>query len=107
MSAEAPPPPEAWAPRDDLRAVYAAVCTSYHAIDDFRMKLLGLLPVATATGVIVLLSSKASLLGTTKAQDGRDAMAAIGAIGLLFTLGLFAFEIYGIKKCHYLIEAGR
>lgn len=105
MSAEAPPP-EAWAPRDDLRAVYAAVCTSYHAIDDFRMKLLALLPVATGTGVFLLLSGKAELLN----QGGEgvpEAMAAIGAVGLLFTLGLFAFEIYGIKKCHYLIEAGR
>ena len=105
MSADAPPP-EAWTTRDDLRAVYQAVCTSYHAIDDFRMKLLALLPVATGTGVFLLLSGKSELLG----QGGEgvpEAMAAIGAVGLLFTLGLFAFEIYGIKKCHYLIEAGR
>ena len=34
-------------------------------------------------------------------------MAAIGAVGGLFTIGLFAFELFGIKKCQYLIEAGR
>jgi hypothetical protein len=60
------------------------VCESYHAIDDFRMKLLGLLPVATATGVFILLSGKADLVGNDR-QRVSDALPAIGIFGLLFT----------------------
>jgi hypothetical protein len=103
----ATPAPEAWARASELEAVYGRICESYHAIDDFRMKLLGLLPVATGAGVFLLLNGKAELLGSHGAVDVRSAMAAIGAVGGLFTLGLFAFELFGIKKCHYLIEAGR
>jgi hypothetical protein len=36
-----------------------------------------------------------------------EALGAIGAFGLLFTLGLFSYELFGIKKCHYLIESGK
>jgi hypothetical protein len=36
-----------------------------------------------------------------------DALLAIGIFGLLFTCGLFAYELFGIKKCHYLIVAGQ
>jgi hypothetical protein len=35
------------------------------------------------------------------------ATLAIGAFGLFFTAGLFAYELFGIKKCHYLIVAGK
>jgi hypothetical protein len=93
--------------RDALRQVlYERVCDSYHAVDDFRMKLLGLLPVATGTGVFLLLSGKAELIGGAKEQ-ASDALLAIGVFGFLFTSGLFSYELFGIKKCHYLIVAGR
>jgi hypothetical protein len=78
----------------------------YHAVDDFRMKLLGLLPVATGTGVFLLLNSNAELLGDDGGQVS-NALLAIGIVGFLFTLGLFAYELFGIKKCHYLIVAGQ
>jgi hypothetical protein len=96
--------------------LYQRVCESYHNIDDFRMKLLGLLPVATGAGVFLLLSGKADLLDNApanatapaNAQESLvpQALAAIGIFGFLFTLGLFAYELFGIKKCHYLIRAG-
>jgi hypothetical protein len=86
--------------------LYERVCESYHAVDDFRMKLLGLLPVATGTGVFLLLSGKAELVGNDR-QEVSDALLAIGIFGLLFTCGLFAYELFGIKKCHYLIVAGK
>lgn len=35
---------------DNLKAAYQELCSSYHAIDDFRAKLLGFLPLATAGG---------------------------------------------------------
>jgi hypothetical protein len=82
------------------------VCESYHAIDDFRTKLLGLLPVATGTGVFLLLSSNTELI-SQEDVDIQPVLGAIGAFGLIFTVGLFAYELFGIKKCHYLIETGR
>jgi hypothetical protein len=90
------------------RAMYDRVCEAYHAIDEFRTKLLSLLPVATGTGVFLLLSGKADLLVTGVPTESKvpEALAAIGGFGFLFTLGLFAYELFGIKKCHYLIDAG-
>ena len=45
------------------QAVYDRTCESYHAVDDFRMKLLGPLPIATGSGVFLLLGGKTDLLG--------------------------------------------
>jgi hypothetical protein len=104
-TADSEPPAES--DLDALRQVlYERVCESYHAVDDFRMKLLGLLPVATGTGVFLLLNGNADLSGNDKGQTS-DALLAIGVFGLLFTCGLFAYELFGIKKCHYLIVAGQ
>jgi hypothetical protein len=86
--------------------LYQRVCESYHAVDDFRMKLLGLLPLATGAGVFLLLNGKAELINNTDVSV-QIAMGAIGAFGFLFTLGLFCYELFGIKKCHYLILTGK
>jgi hypothetical protein len=96
---------------ENLRSTYGETCASYHAVDDFRMKLLGLLPVATGTGVFLLLSSNADLLGgggpAQQEQTLEAVLSVIGGIGFAFTLGLFAYELFGIKRCHYLIETGQ
>ena len=85
--------------------VYDQLCTSYHAIDDFRAKLLGILPLVTGTSMSFLLSN----LGDAKniSITTPSLLAAIGVFGLLITLGLFSYEIFGIKKCGALIKAGR
>jgi hypothetical protein len=95
------------------RALYDRVSESYHKVDDFRMKLLGFLPVATGTAVFLLLNQKAQPAGGAAPRSQNppplavdDALLAIGLFGFAFTLGLFAYELYGIKKCHYLIVAG-
>jgi hypothetical protein len=91
---------------EQRRLLYERVCESYHAVDDFRMKLLSLLPIATGSGVFLLLSTKADAIGTAKSSL-RPSLVAIGVFGTIFTAGLFAYELFGIKKCHYLIETGR
>jgi hypothetical protein len=93
-------------PTESVQALYGRVCDSYHAVDDFRMKLLGLLPVATGTGVFLLLSGKADLIHNSD-EGLSQALGAIGIFGFLFTLGLYTYELFGIKKCHYLIETGK
>jgi hypothetical protein len=99
------------------QVLYERVCESYHAVDDFRMKLLGLLPIATGTAVFLLLNGNADLLGAddpghagragSTVAEASNALLAIGLFGLVFTVGLFAYELFGIKKCHYLIATGR
>jgi hypothetical protein len=91
---------------DDRRVIYERVCESYHAIDDFRMKLLGLLPLATGAGVLILVNGEIKL-GSGTPGAAKVFLGAIGVFGFVITLGLFAYELHGIKKCHYLIVAGR
>jgi hypothetical protein len=84
---------------EDLRHVYDKLCVSYQAIDDFRAKLLGFLPLATGSGVFLLYAN-------SMPPGTQDLLGAIGAFGFAITLGLFAYEIHGIKKCDALIKAG-
>ena len=84
----------------DLRAIYEQLCVSYRAIDEARTKLLGLLPLATGAGILVLGGG----IGTGPIEEHA---LPVGVFGLVATLGLFSYEIHGIKKCAYLIDAGK
>ena len=85
---------------DHRLSVYQQLCQSYRAIDDFRTKLLALLPFATGGGIFLLVGD----------QIKRDAigpyLTPVGFFGLVVTLGLFLFELHGILKCTHLIKAG-
>jgi hypothetical protein len=87
-------------PQDEQLKVYEQLCNSYRAIDDFRAKLLGFLPLATGTGVFLLVTDRA------KIEFMQQLFNPIGAFGFVITLGLFFYELYGIKKCTHLIKAG-
>ena len=86
--------------RANERNVYQELCNSYRAVDDFRTKLLGLLPVATGAGIFLLVSNKETL------DLIRQYSLPIGFFGIFITLGLFSYELYGIRKCGALIDAG-
>ena len=81
---------------ENRRAVYQQLCSSYVAIDSFRAHLLGLLPIASGAGIFLLL----------KAGIEEEFLQAVGWFGIVITLGLYAYELYGIKKCHCLIQYG-
>jgi hypothetical protein len=85
--------------------VYDQLCISYRAIDDFRAKLLGFLPLVSGSGAFLLLSD--ALTNPPKAHISEQFLRPIGLFGFVVTLGLFTYELYGIRKCHALIEAGR
>jgi hypothetical protein len=87
------------------RTIYQELCNSYRAIDDFRAKLLGFLPLATGTGIFLLLDNAKGLDNAN--FKGGSVLVAVGAFGFAVTLGLFFYELYGIKKCHALIKAGK
>lgn len=86
-------------PRDEKLKAYEQLCISYRAIDDFRAKLLGFLPLATGAGVFLLVKNLSG--------EGKGFLKPIGAFGFLITMGLFSYEIYGVRKCCALIEAGK
>jgi hypothetical protein len=88
---------------DSVRSVYKEVCTSYHAIDEFRMKLLGLLPLASIVGLIAVQK------GAFGAVDVRrnELVAYAGFFASVFTLALFVYEIRGIRRSHRLVKRGK
>ena len=71
-----------------IAAVYAQVGENYRQIDDLRLRLLALLPLATGTGLLVLLG-------------GHSVSAAIdvpaGVFGMATTLSLYFYELHGIE----------
>lgn len=77
--------------------IYNQLCTSYKGIDDFRATLLGALPLATGAGILFTAKEASPLL---------QHAWAIAIFGILITLGLFCYEIYGITKCTALILTG-
>lgn len=83
---------------EDLRSVYAEICKSYHGIDDFRARLLALLPIASGAGGLLILADKDTV---------KNFLGPIGIFGALITLGLFIFELRGIQKCNVLIKMGQ
>ena len=107
VSLESLSPPEPVKPADDKRterllAAYTEVCSSYHAVDDFRAKLLGILPIASLAGIL-LVSDKSPLL-----DEGTQQVVGFGsAFAAAFTLALFLFEIRGILRCDNLIARGK
>src|SRR4051812_17026161 len=83
--------------QQNRRSAYDQLCQSYRAIDDFRAKLLGLLPLVTGGGLVVV---------TRGGQDvDLELLHPVGLFGAVVTLGLLAYELYGIRKCHALIHA--
>ncbi len=116
-----------------MREVYSQLCNSYRAIDEFRSKLLSLLPLATG-GLFFFITNRDGLMGKAiksgvSPEAGASAEAlknmannptsgleteilspeivqAIGWFGVVITFGLFCYELYGIRKCTNLIYLG-
>jgi hypothetical protein len=87
--------------RQILLDEYQEVCKSHAAITDFRAKLLALLPVASGTGVGLLLTQ----------ADGKDGipaslLVALGTFGALVTVGLFLYEFHQMDDCQQLRNHG-
>lgn len=78
-------------------AAYGEVCRTYLAVDDFRAKLLALLPIVSGTGGILLLANKDTFVRY---------LGPIGVFGVLVTLGLFCYELRGLQRCGKLVDVG-
>ena len=88
-----------------LLAAYEEICKSYHAIDDFRMKLLGLLPLASLVGVLLI--GKTDLLADLTHGEGNELLGFAAIFAAMLTLALFGYEVRGIQRCHNLITEGK
>ncbi len=86
---------------DHLKTAYQETCKTYHNIDDFRAKLLGLLPLASGAGIFFL--SKDNIPG----NENHNILAGAGLLGFIITLGLLIFELRGIQYCIRIISVGK
>ena len=101
-------------PSQALLTFYQEICKSIHDIDDFRMKLLGLLPLTSLVGIFALgsdsLFSKvpevAQAAEVAKAAESGRLVAFIAIFAACLTLSLFVYEIRGILRCNDLIKRG-
>jgi hypothetical protein len=86
-----------------LIAAYTEVCRSYERIDDFRAKLLGLLPLVSGTGLFLLLERAKTNVG-----DGGspELLVPAGIFGFVVTIGLLLYELRGIQRCIRLATVG-
>ena len=87
-----------------LLNLYQELCKSIHDVDDFRMKLLGLLPLTSLIGIFAL--GKDSLFATQTAAS-QHLIGFIAIFAAALTLSLFIYEIRGILRCHNLIIRGK
>ena len=78
---------------ENFRKAYEEVCKSHRAIDDFRARLLALLPLASGIGGLTLLSSQDTV---------RTHMTASGLFGVAITAGLLIYELNGARRCRRL-----
>jgi hypothetical protein len=86
--------------RDSIERGYKEACRSYHAIDDFRMKTLSLLPLASLIGIFGLNSESVFSQATPMSCE---LISFIGLFAATFTLALFIYEIGSILRCNELI----
>jgi len=78
-----------------LLAAYSEVCRSYHAIDDFRTKLLGVLPLTSLAGVFLIDTNKSVFSPTS---DAHVILGFAGIFAALLTLALFGYEVRGMRE---------
>ena len=82
-----------------LRFFYDQLCTAYHKVDEFRAKLLGLLPLASGVAIY-------GALDAGKKISFLPYLTEIGLFGIIVTIGLFLYELKGIQKCTAFIANG-
>lgn len=85
---------------EDEFKFYEECCRSYHRIDDFRAKLLGLLPLVSGGGIFL------SLLEVNN-ESLREHLFPIGVFGFVVTIGLLFYELRGVQRCIRLAKLGK
>jgi hypothetical protein len=97
------PQPAPEANSESLLKAYEEICTSYHAIDEFRTRLLGFLPLSSLVGIFLLDPTK--MVSATNMQP-NELFGFASLFAALLTLALFGYEIRGMRRTHTLIAEG-
>jgi hypothetical protein len=86
-----------------ILTVYTEVCKSYQAVDDFRTKLLGFLPLTSLVGIFIL--NPDSMLSLQEMLS-KELLGFASIFAALLTLALFGYEVRGIRRSDHLITEG-
>jgi hypothetical protein len=86
--------------RPAVLAVYAELGNNYRAIDDLRLRLLALLPLATGTGILVF-------LGRPAVDSSPYVAIPVGVFGIVATICFYFYELHGVEKCAHFIHRGQ
>jgi hypothetical protein len=73
-----------------LTTAYSELCRSYQGLREFRMKLLGVLPIASVVGLVAL--GKA-LPTSPQPELQPEVVGYIGIFSGILTLALFGYEV--------------
>ena len=86
-----------------LLTVYTEICKSYQAVDDFRTKLLGFLPLTSLVSIFILNPGSVPAI-----EDilSNELLGFASIFAALLTLALFGYEVRGIRRSDDLIKAG-
>lgn len=79
-----------------LVSAYEELCRRHQQIDDFRGKLLALLPIASGAAGLVLLRSTS--------PEAEKYLLPAGIYGAAIAFGLFIYELHGIAVCKRIME---
>ncbi len=80
-----------------LTTTYSELCRSYQGLHNFRMKLLGFLPIASVAGLVAL--GKA-LPTSPQPELQPEVVGYIGIFSGILTLALFGYEVRSLLMCH-------
>lgn len=79
-----------------VASAYQEVCRSTDRIEDFRARLLGLLPAVSGAGILIVTG-----------RNSDVSKEALGTFGAVSTIGLLFYELRGIQRCIRLSVVGK
>ena len=111
MSNYVPPPPSD--PTADYnKMVYQQICTDLQNIADFRLKLLGFLPLTTAGSFLVTILTSSTITNSIvnnvgQKTDVENLVLPFGGLGAIITIALFLYEEENLSLAGDLLKRGK
>src|SRR6266852_1641469 len=90
---------------DQKIALYQEVCNNYRAVDDYRTKLLGFLPLASGAGIFFLLNNSFTTVGKSTAITSY--LLPIGIVGAIITFGLAIYDLRALQLKVSFVQTGK
>ena len=82
---------------ENVRRLYEEVCKAVHQTDDFRARLLALLPLSSGVGIFLLLQTS---------EGNEKHLTPIGIFGAAISFGLGLYEARQTVLCSHLVRVG-